>query len=283
MLIASLLFSLMGGFIKVLSQNIPSLEIVFFRSFFGFIIVLFLVYRSQIKSKGGKKFLLFLRAILGFFSILIYFYLISKIPLNEVATYRKMIPIFTAIFAYILLKEKLKSNVIISLFIGFSGIILVANPENLLSKYTILALLSSILASLAYISIRKLKNYYEAKTILLVFMGLGTLFSSILILISLFFNTSQHLDWLFSPFIVPKGVEWIYILLVVILSTTAQLFLTKAYLVSKAGVVGIVSYSSIIFSSLIGIFLGDPIPSFLTTIGIILVIISGVILTFRKK
>ncbi len=59
--------------------------------------------------------------------------------------------------------------------------------------------------------------------------------------------------------------------------------MTKAYEYTKAGVVGTISYTNIVFAIVIGIFLGDSFPSLLTIFGIILVITSGLLVAFSKE
>ncbi len=59
--------------------------------------------------------------------------------------------------------------------------------------------------------------------------------------------------------------------------------MTKAYELTKAGIVGTISYSNIVFAVVIGVMLGDPIPDIWTVLGIILVILSGLLVAFSKK
>lgn len=280
MLVASFSFSLMGGFAKVLGQTLPSVEVAFFRNIVGLAIISYSIFHTPLKEKGGKPLLLLFRGAMGFLALLAYFYLMANIPLGEAITYNKLSPILVSFFAYIFLKETLKPNVIIALFIGFGGILLVAKPELGFDKYDILGLFSAIGAALAYTSIRELRNYYDTRTIVLSFMGVGTIAPLILMLITPYIEVSKDLDWIFSPFIIPQGIEWLYIIAVGVLATISQLLMTKAYELTKAGIVGTITYTTIVFGLLIGIFLGDPIPSILTFIGILLVILSGVFVTF---
>ncbi len=66
-------------------------------------------------------------------------------------------------------------------------------------------------------------------------------------------------------------------------ATLSQYLMTKAYEYTKAGVVGTISYTNIVFAIVIGIFLGDSFPSLLTIFGIILVITSGLLVAFSKE
>ena len=80
----------------------------------------------------------------------------------------------------------------------------------------------------------------------------------------------------------PQGVEWGYVTAVGIFATISQLLMTNAYELTKAGIVGTISYSNIVFAVIIGVMLGDPIPDTWTVLGILLVILSGLIVALPK-
>jgi len=284
MLLASLSFGVMGGFAKALSDSLPPLEITFFRNIFGVVIIIFALMHKPTKSSGGKPLLLFFRGFIGFMALLAYFYNMAHIPLGVAVTYNKTSPLFLAFFAWIFLGEKLPKSAILALILGFIGIALIAKPVGFtLDKYDLLGVFSGIGAALAYTSIRELKNYYDTRVIALSFMGAGVIGPIILMIISQYINIDPNYDFIFAKFIMPKGVEWVYITLVGLCATLAQLLMTQAYSLSKAGIVGTITYTEIIFATLIGTLLGDKLPDPYTITGIILVIIAGVLVIRGKS
>jgi drug/metabolite transporter (DMT)-like permease len=90
-------------------------------------------------------------------------------------------------------------------------------------------------------------------------------------------------DWMFAKFVMPQGIEWLYVTAVGLFATISQLLMTKAYELTKAGIVGTISYSNIVFAVVIGVILGDPIPNIWTILGIILVIMSGLMVALAKE
>ena len=284
MLLASLSFAMMGGFAKTISQTLPSVEVAFFRNVFGVILVSIAIYKFPLNQIGGRPWLLFFRGFMGFISLLAYFYAMANIPLGEAVTYNKTSPIFVAIFAYIFLKEKLSISAIFAIIIGFVGIVFVAQPQGgTFDKYDILGILSGVGAALAYTSIRELREYYDTRAIVMSFMLIGTIGPMLLMMITPYINPSPDFDWAFAEFVMPVGKEWIYVVGVGIFATISQLFMTKAYELTKAGIVGTISYSNILFATVIGVMLGDAIPNLWTTLGIILVIISGLLVALAKE
>lgn len=282
MLFASFLFAIMGAFAKLASEHMSSLEVVFFRNIFGVLIIGYALYKNPVIQKGGKPFLLFLRGVMGFLALLAYFYNIAHIPLGDAVTYSKTAPIFTAIFAWLFLKERLSLASWFGVFIGFFGIVLIAQPTGIgFGKYDILGIFSGIGAALAYTSIRELKNYYDTRVIVLSFTLVGTLGPVLLFIFSKYFYIDA-LDFMLGAFVMPSGVVWLYVIGLGVLGTLSQYYMTKAYGETKAGIVGAVSYSNIVFAILVGLFLGDAFPGFVTICGIVLIVAAGIMVAKAK-
>ena len=279
MLISSFLFALIGGFAKELSSYMSSIEIVFFRNVVGVILILFAIYRSPLKQKGGRPFLLFARGFVGFSALLMYFYNIAHIPLAEAITFSKLSPIFTALFSFILLKESLPKIGWTGVFIGFFGVLFITGFDvSNLDKTDWLGILSGVGAGLAYTSIRELRKYYDNRMIVLSFMSVGTIGPLILLAIGEFY-TDPSLDWILGKFVMPTGFAWVLILGLGLSATFMQIYLTKAYSLAKGGIVGTIGYTNIIFSIIIGMMLGDMFPNTDVLIGIAFIVLSGILVT----
>lgn len=279
MLIASVLFAFTGGFAKELSNYMSSIEVVFFRNVSGVLIILYAIYKSPLTQKGGRPFLLIGRGMVGFLALLMYFYNIANIPLAEAITFSKTSPIFTAIFSYLLLREKLSITAWSGIIVGFCGVLFITGFDiTTLSKTDWLGILSGVGAGLAYTSIRELRKYYDTKAIVLSFMLAGTLGPIVLMIIGEY-HTSNMFDFIVAPFVMPEGFAWVLILGLGLSATFMQIYMTKAYSLEKGGIVGAVGYSNIIFSILIGMMLGDAFPTSVILIGIGMIIAGGLLVT----
>ena len=282
MLLASLLFAFMGVAAKELTDSMSSVEVVFFRNVFGVLFILISIYKSPLKQLGGKFWLLIFRGVAGFVALLFFFYNISQISLGEAMTFSKTSTIFTAVLAYIFLKEKLGIKGWIGVFIGFIGIVFITEFDgSSLEKSDYLGILSGVGAALAYTSIRELRKFYDTRAIVLSFMAIGTIGPVILMIIGSFYS-NPNLDFMLGTFVMPKLDDWIYIILLGIFSTYAQIYMTKAYSFTKAGIIGTISYSNIVFSIILGLLWGDAFPSMLIILGIILIVISGILVSSKK-
>jgi len=283
MLIASALFSITGAFAKLLSNNMSSVEVVFFRNVTGLLIISYAIYKVPLVQVGGKAFLLFLRGFIGFSALLMYFYNIANIPLAEAQTFTKTSPIFTAIFSYYLLNEKLSLKAWTGIFIGFFGILFITGFDMLsLSKTDWLGILSGVGAGLAYTSIRELRKYYDTRMIVFSFMFIGTIGPVIIMIIAQFYQ-NETFDFILNTFTMPKDYDWIYILGLGLSATISQYTMTKAYSLAKSGIVGTIGYSNIIFSIFLGMFLGDSFPTLFILFGIVLIVFSGILVSYNNK
>lgn len=272
MLISSMFGSLSGAVAKVLSDTMDPIEIVFYRNLLGVIIILYSFKKIQLSISFdiSKSHLLLLRGLFGTIAMVLYFYTIANIPLGEAVILNKTSPFFVTIFAYYLMKETISTNTIFALIIGFVGVAFVIQPFDFeISTGHIVAVFGGFFAAAAYATIKKIKDIYDARVIMLSFMGVGTILPLFIILFTPYADFQVH-----------TGIfVWLLIGLMAVLSTISQWFLTRAYSLSKASIIGVIGYSSIPFAVGFGIMLGDSIPGILTFLGIGLIALGGILVS----
>ena len=283
MILATLTFAGMGGAVKILSAHFPSLEVTFFRNIFGVIVIGASLIRRPMRERGGRPWLLFFRGLIGFVALLAYFNNMAHLPLGVAVTFNKMSPLFLSFFAWIFLRETLPKLAVVALFLGFAGIVLIANPAGLLSLNPdyLLGMVSGIGAALAYTSIRELRHYYDVRAIALSFMLVGTVGAVLLMLLAEWLTVPPAWSFALARFIIPHGIDWLYILLGGAFATLSQLLMTKAYSLTKGGIVGTITYAEILFALLIGTALGDTFPDGGSWMGMGLIVVAGVMVTRR--
>ncbi|MBM0636828.1 DMT family transporter [Campylobacter sp. VicNov18] len=293
MILACLDFALMGACAKILSKEMSSIEIMFFRNIIGVIFIIYLLKSSKIHKKGGHFWLLVFRGVVGTLSLYMFFYNISNITLGVAFAFQKTAPIFITLIALIIFKENIGFKGWLGILIAFSGVLLITQPwtNNINSdfdfKNSIIGITSGFLAALALISVRELRKSYTAEQIAFSFIFLGALMPLISMISAEFFQpqylNSLHLDFIIAPFVMPSFKAWIIIATMGTLGTIYQIHITKAYGITKqAGVVAGISYLDVVFSMIVGIILGDNLPSTMVFLGIIGIIFGGLILVKNK-
>jgi len=281
MLGSALISAFNGALTKILSEDISALEIVFFRNFIGIFLVLYALRHTPPKLKGGKIHLLFTRGFFGFMAMILFFYTITVIPLGEAITLNKTSPFFVTILAFFLLREHLALRTLFALFIGFLGVVFIVKPFGLTFSYAhFLGILGGFFAAAAYTTIKKIKDIYDSRVIVLSFVGVGTVMPAFLFLLSLFISVPEAFAFLFPKFIFPTQISvWLLIGVMAFISTLSQWLLTKAYSSKNLSVVGVISYTNIPFAIGFGTLLGDKFPDTMTFIGIGLIVFGGVLVS----
>ncbi|MCE3037941.1 DMT family transporter [Helicobacter anatolicus] len=274
MFCASFFFAIMNAFVKVLSEDVPPLENLFFRSLFMVFFMSFIFFDKKkfILKKGGWG-KLWTRAILGAIAMLALFYNISSISLSIATTFMQSTPLYTLFFAFLFLKEKISLQNIFATCIGFIGILFICNPfgEPMAFINIIMGIISGALSALALITLKTLKEYFSNNFIIFFFGLSTTLIGGVLLLL-------PDLDLIDNTWHQPKLQEWVLLFSMGLAGTLGQHFLTKAYMSAPAGIIAPIDYTRIIWGIIFGIYLGDAFPNIQTLTGIFLITFSGLLI-----
>ena len=293
--LASLDFAFVGACAKLLSeQGLPSIEIMFFRNAIGVIFMAYLITRLRTHKDGGHFLLLVFRGVTGAISLYLFFYNVSNISLGGAFAFQKVSPIFITLIAFVFFKESVGLRGWLGILIAFTGVLLIsqpwASPENHTGfdlKNSALGVLSGFFAALALTSVRQLRKHYNTELIAFSFIFIGALMPLCSMILGTFYASPelmQKFDFFIAPFVMPNLKAWFLIAVMGILGTIYQIHITKAYGVAKkAGIVAGVSYLDVVFSLILGLFLGDDLPSIMVFMGIIGVVFGGLILITKDK
>ena len=283
MLLAALGFSLMGAAAKLLKGSFGAGQLVFWRNFIGLIVLLagFMV-RPPV-NKGGKLHLLIFRGMMGTTALYTLLYCILHIPLGTAMTYNLTSALFIAVFSFLLFREYHGRIVLLAVLLGFLGMLFIYKPAMHFPWYYHMAgLVSGITSALAYITVNRLAGYYDSRIIVLAFIGTGVMVPLVFMLIRYIGNIPPD-DVFFINWQWPSGIEWFYVIWLGLAALFGQYFVTKAYGADKAGIVSSIGYANIIFSVFLGMALGDPFPDWMSTLGILCIISSGVMISLFKR
>jgi drug/metabolite transporter (DMT)-like permease len=283
MLVAALGFSVMGGFAKMLKPSFNAPQLVFYRNLTGLLVLLYSFWRFPVQQTGGKLKLLVFRGLMGTIALYTLLYNVLHIPLGTALTYNTTNTLFIALLSWVVLKEKLSPKAWFCILLGFVGVILINKPSvDMGWKYHVVGLICGVSSAVAYLSVSSLNKYYDTRVIVLSFILSGILLPLAGMLLGLI-PGMPHDEFLVSEFRLPVGIEWFYVAGMGLAALMGQYFVTKAYGHDKAGVVSAIGYSNIVFALLIGLFLGDAFPDVQSLMGILLVMVSGVLISLNKK
>lgn len=283
MLLAALGFSLMGGAAKILKGSFGAGQLVLWRNLVGLIVLIAGFMAKPPVNKGGKFHLLLFRGLMGTTALYTLIYCILHIPLGTAMTYNLTSSLFIAVFSFILFREYHGRIVLLAVLLGFLGMLLIYKPAMHFPWYYHAAgLISGITSAFAYITVNRLAGHYDSRIIVLSFIGTGVFVPAVFMLLRYMFQLPAD-DVFFIKWRWPTGIEWFYILWLGLAALFGQYFVTKAYGADKAGIVSSIGYANIIFSVFIGMALGDAFPDWMSSLGILFIIGSGVLISLFKS
>lgn len=268
MIASSLFLALNATMVKFLT-DIPTMEKVFFRTIFGFIVSGYIILKSKESFKGNNMKYLFFRAIFGFLGATLYFYTIVNLPLSDAVVLNQLSPFFVIILAAMFLNEKIRKLQIPAIILALIGVVFITQPQ---FNYSIIpatiGIIASIFAAIAYTTVRHLRLTDSPNLIVFYLSGISAIMTIPFMI--------------FGNFVMPDITTFVPLLAIGIFSTLAQYLMTNAYRFSKAGDLSIYSYGNTIFSILIGIIFWKEIPDILSILGIVC-ILTGAYLNYKIK
>jgi drug/metabolite transporter (DMT)-like permease len=283
MLLAALGFSVMGGAAKTLKGSFSAGQLVFWRNTIGLMVLLPGLLLKPPVQVGGKLPRLIFRGLMGTIALYTLLYCVLHIPLGTAMSYNLTSALFIAIFSFFLFGEYHGKEVLFAVLLGFAGMMLIYKPIMYFPWYYHLAgLISGIVSAIAYLTLGRLARYYDPRVIVLSFLLSGFLIPLVSMLIH--YTTGIRADGLF--FIAwqwPQGKEWLAVSLLGLAALFGQYCVTKAYGSDKAGIVSVFGYANIVYSVFIGMLLGDAFPDWMSSLGILCIISSGIIISVVKQ
>lgn len=259
--ISALLFSVMGICIRYASHTVDNYTIVFFRNVVGLILCLPFIFKQGMGFvKTEKLWMHTWRSIVGLAAMYGFFYAIAHLKLSNAMVFTYSSPIFIPLIAWLFLKEKVTTAMLCAAGLGFIGVFCVAKPDQgLLNWISIVGISSSLLASMAFVTVRALTQTEPPERIVFYFCLIGSLLS----VIPMFWVwRPYHLHELF--FLVAAGV----------LANVSQIFMSHAYRLAPAGQIAPVNYIAIIFAGIWGFLLWKEVPDLYSVIGFGIILLA---------
>jgi drug/metabolite transporter (DMT)-like permease len=266
MLVAGLLFACMGVFVKLGGAHFSSSELVFYRAFFGLLVVIAVLRhrRTPLATRHWRGHLW--RGLSGTVAMMLFFYCIASLPLATAITLNYTSSLFLTALTLIVFKDRFHLPLTASLALGFVGVVLLLHPTLERDQLVggLMGLTSGFLAGVALLNVRQLGLKGEpADRVVFYFNVVATLFSAI---------------WMAQGEIHrPTPPELALLLAIGASGTFAQLAMTRAYRIGQTQVMSTLSYSTIAFASLFGLLLWRETLPLEGWIGIALIIASGVL------
>ena len=269
---AALLFSTMTMFVKLAGQRLPPMQIVLARYVVMLVATHAMLKQAGLSARGTDRKALIGRSLTGFAALSLFYTATTRLSLGDVTTIHYTSPVFTALFAWIALRERTGLRVWASTALSLAGVALVARPSFLFGASPVdqtaalMALGGATLSAMAYTFVRKLKDTDAPLVVIYWFSALGL---------------GLALPFALPVWLWPTPAEWGFLLAVGVTTQGAQIFLTKGLHLEPAGRATAVGYLQIVFAFGWGLLVFGTSPDVMSLLGAG-VIAVGVLLAARK-
>ena len=273
--------------IKYIIQDASLMQILVFRSGIGLILLcIYFIYSKQpIYFGTAHPYIAIFRASTFFFGFTLFFISLSQITLAEATSLYFVSPFFITIYSYFILNIKIGLNRIFSIFVGFSGTLLIIKPEfNEINIYMLFPIVAAATYALSMTLAKKTSendNLFQQTSHIYIGAFIGGSAISILL-----HNSDLNLSIfsiLSNPWVL-NDVQKIGLILFISTTGCIGIFcLIAAYRIGSPLVNSIAEYVHLIFAIIIGIIIFSEIPDINSFIGIFLIIASGIFVVFREN
>lgn len=267
---SSLVFSIVGVLVKALTADLPVEMVVFFRNAAGFIYLIpWMMTRQLSMLKTTRIWDHVARAVSGVLAMYCFFYAISNLNLAEAISLNFTSPLIIPLIAFVVLRERIPSNLVVYLTLGFIGVLLIVKPGvGVFKPAAVVGIVSAFFAAYALVNIRKLTTTESAMKVVFYFAVIASGITLIPML------------RVWHP---PEPVQWVMLVAIGLLATLGQWLLTRGYASGPVGQIGIFHYSAVIFAGIIDWLIWRSSPDFVSLLGVALICVAGVFAMRQSK
>ena len=271
LMIASTFFAAtMHVLVRINTEDLHAFEVAFFRSLFGFVVILPMIIRSRFKFlKTTKLRLHLIRGLLNTTSMLMFFSSLGLITLARVNSLSFTAPIFLAILSVIFLGERFRIYRWMAIVMGFIGMLIILRPGWLeIDTGSILVLASAFFWAGSMLFIKILSKTDDSLTIVS-WMGVTTIILSFI---------PAMLVWK-----TPDFNQLVWLVVIGFLGSATQLTLSQAFKEGDPTLLMPFDYVKLIWGIVFGFWLFSEVPDVFTWIGGTIIFVSGVLIAMREK
>jgi drug/metabolite transporter (DMT)-like permease len=266
MIAAGLSFALMGVFVKMAAPHFSAAELVLYRGLAQTATAWAVLARVGLPVRTPRLGMHVHRGVWGFVSLFMFFYAMTELPLATAMTLNYTSPIFLAVFLAWLAREHPGGRLVATVALGFAGAVLLLRPTLTPEQLwpALVGLASGATSAGAYWNVRRLVRAKEPEGRVVFYFGLSA--------------TLGALVWMVPQTWHPVTLDNVMLLVGVgAFGAAGQFAMTRAFGRGRALVTAVLSYSSIVFASGLGIALWGDILPFPAWLGIALIVAAGII------
>lgn len=270
MMASTLGFAAMHVLVRYVSAELHPFQIAFFRNAFGVVVFLPFMLQTGLAVFHTRRFGLHgFRALLNVAAMLCFFSALSMTPVAQVTALAFTAPVFAAVLSVLLLGERVHVRRWSAILLGFLGTLVVLRPGfQSIDLGSLLTLVSAVLWAATMIVIRVLGRSESSLTI--------TAYMNVL-LAALSFLPAL-LVWQ-----TPSLAALLWLLLIGILGTLAQIALAQSLKEAEPGAVMPFDFLKLIWVAILGYLLFAELPDAFIWLGGAIIVLSTSYIAYRES
>ena len=246
MLLAVTALTGMFAIAKHLMTSLPILEVGLFRFFMSLLFYLPWLFSNGLGVlKSERPGAHFLRGFFGATSLVAGIFAVHHMRLADATVLTFTIPLWSILFAALFLGEKIRLRRSLATAVGFAGVLIMVKPQAGIEPAALVALLAAILATGAITTMKSLTRTEPTERIVFYFLFYGTIFLG---MPAIYY------------FQMPNLAEWGWLVLLGMLGSCGQYFLTRAYGAGEMTIIAPFDFTRIIIAGLLGYFIFNELP-----------------------
>lgn len=261
---AALLFGSMGAVVRAVAEaGVPTLEIIFFRSAFGFLPIAAFILMTSGRFPTTKRPLDHaIRAVWGILTLFFIFTAISMLPLANAIALGFAAPLFLTLLSGPLLHERVGPTRWTAAIVGFIGVAVMLNPSmsDLVDVGSAFALGGALFTALATVTIRQLAS--EPAVVTTFYFTVATTVVS---------GFCLPFVWMTPENFLVLGL----LALTGVIGGLAQLLMTQSLRLASPALVTPLDYTQLIWASALGFAVWGETPTVRTLLGGALIVVCG--------
>lgn len=276
MLAASFLFAVLAAAVKLGAPEVGTFSMIFWRGLFG-CAMLYVWAKCTGRSIATRYVMSHVkRSGSGTIALAMWLYSITFLPLSTGMTLNYTSPIFVAaivVLASLLRRRPVEWKLVGAVLLGFAGVVEVLQPEVDARDFwpALIGLGSGLLSAVAYIQIKELSKVKEPEWRIVFYFSLC----------NLVFGLAGHLLFEAPDVYTSRSVGCI--VAVGLSACFAQVAMTRSFGAGNLLVSSVLSFSGIIFASIIGAIVWNDVVTLQSAAGIAIIIVAGVFASLLTK
>lgn len=277
-ILSGVAFTVMGGFVKYVAEQVPLGQIVFFRSAFALIpLLLFLLWKKEfpygLRTSNPRGHLL--RCSIGVLAMFVTFATLRYLPVAEATTLTYLSPVILVILATLWLKEKVSARRWWGVILGVFGLLVMTAPNFSLHHdgNTLLGIVCGVLSAIfiagGLLQVRQLSRQGEKSgTIAFYFAVSSTVVGALTLL---------------SGWVMPTPEQWVCLIGMGLVGGVAQLLMTVSFNYAEASALAPYEYLSILWAVLMGVVFFSEVPNLFFYLAMPLILVGAIVARPAQK